>query len=106
MFSVRFVTRACSSSISVRKLLKENTVDGSWNASGFATVASECVCRNITKFKPCECWYEKIRGTIVEDLIAEDNHHRALCTVPDLRSVVRGRLTRKQEDLEMQQSIA
>lgn len=59
------------------------------------------------KFRPRKCWYcEKIRGTIVEDLIPEDNHHRALCTVPDLRSVVRGRLTRKQEELEEQQSMA
>ncbi|VDP09988.1 unnamed protein product [Heligmosomoides polygyrus] len=62
---------------------------------------------NRCKFKPRKCWYcEKIRGTIVEDLIPADNHHRALCTVPDLRSVVRGRLTRKQEELEMQQSMA
>ncbi|VDP57706.1 unnamed protein product, partial [Heligmosomoides polygyrus] len=47
---------------------------------------------NRCKFKPRKCWYcEKTRGTIAEDLIPEDNHHRALCTVPDLRSVVDGR---------------
>ncbi|VDP45443.1 unnamed protein product [Heligmosomoides polygyrus] len=48
------------------------------------------------------CWYcKKIEGTIVEDLIPDDRgHHKALCPVPDKRSVVRERLTQVQREID------
>ncbi|KAL6727486.1 hypothetical protein Aduo_009356 [Ancylostoma duodenale] len=52
------------------------------------------------KFKQRRCWYcERIRGTIVEDLMPDDGgHHRALCNVPNAGNTLRRRI----EDIRRQ----
>ncbi|KAK6026471.1 hypothetical protein OSTOST_07573, partial [Ostertagia ostertagi] len=53
------------------------------------------------RFPPRDCYYcERIRGTIVEDLIPKKRHHRALCEVPDLKNEVRKRIKRLEEEIE------
>ncbi|VDO35676.1 unnamed protein product [Haemonchus placei] len=54
------------------------------------------------KFKPRSCWYcDRVRGTIAEDMIPEDNgHHKALCSVADSRSLLVNRIASLKKEIE------
>ncbi|KAK6022681.1 hypothetical protein OSTOST_11608 [Ostertagia ostertagi] len=66
-----------------------------------ASAASATAHKDKCRFPPRDCYYcERIRGTIVEDLIPKKRHHRALCEVPDLKNEVRKRIKRLEEEIE------
>ncbi|KAK6017016.1 hypothetical protein OSTOST_17495 [Ostertagia ostertagi] len=51
---------------------------------------------------PRSCWYcDRIRGTIAEDLIPDDDgHHKALCSVPNSRKLLMDRITSLRREIE------